>query len=114
MGGALNFGELLDSAGLELLPVFATSLAIGLLIGLERERNPYARAGLRTIALTTLFGTLIALLAKVTATPWLPAAGLLAVSAMIMALGGVPMFRQCTVPMAATGITAAIVCAFLP
>jgi len=80
----LNFGELLDSAGLELLPVFATSLAIGLLIELERERNPYAKAGLRTIALTTLFGTLIALLAEVTATPWLPAAGLLAVSAMII------------------------------
>lgn|SRR5208282_1029558 len=34
--------------------------------------------------------------------------------AMIMALGGVPMFRQCAVPMATTGITAAIVCAFLP
>ncbi len=81
----MNFGELLDTAGLELLPVFATSLAIGLLIGLERERNPYAKASLRTIALTTLFGTLIALLAEVTATPWLPAAGLLAVGAMIIA-----------------------------
>lgn len=81
----MNLSGLLDTAGLELLPVFATSLAIGLLIGLERERNPYAKAGLRTIALTTLFGTLTALLAEVTATPWLPAAGLLAVGAMIIA-----------------------------
>jgi len=33
------------------LPHFVTSLAIGLLIGLERERNPSSRAGLRTFAL---------------------------------------------------------------
>ncbi|HUO43604.1 MAG TPA: MgtC/SapB family protein [Burkholderiales bacterium] len=86
MGSTLNFGELFDNAGLDLLPAFATSLAIGLLIGLERERHPNAKAGLRTIALTSLFGTLTALLGAATATPWLPAAGLLAVGAMIVAV----------------------------
>ena len=34
----------LHSNGIEALPQFLTSLAIGLLIGLERERNPSAKA----------------------------------------------------------------------
>ena len=34
----------LASQGLERLPEFLTSLSIRLLIGLERERNPLARA----------------------------------------------------------------------
>jgi len=66
------------------LPQFLTSLAIGLLIGLERERNPSARAGLRTFALVALFGTLIALLAAKLDSPWLLVAGLLAVAGMII------------------------------
>ena len=45
---------------LEVLLRYATALAIGLLMGLERERNPAARAGLRTFALTALFGVLAA------------------------------------------------------
>ena len=36
------------------LPAFATSLAIGLLIGLQRARHPRARADLRTFALVAL------------------------------------------------------------
>jgi uncharacterized membrane protein (DUF4010 family) len=40
----------------------AASLGIGLLIGLERERNPSAKAGVRTFALVALLGTLTALL----------------------------------------------------
>jgi uncharacterized membrane protein (DUF4010 family) len=44
----------------ETLLAFAASLGIGLLIGLERERNPAARAGVRTFALVALFGTLAA------------------------------------------------------
>lgn len=71
--------------GIESLPLFLTSLAIGLLIGLERERNPSAKAGLRTFALVSLFGTLIALLAAKSNSPWLMIAGLLAVTAMIVA-----------------------------
>lgn len=67
------------------LPQFLTSLAIGLLIGLERERNPSAKAGLRTFALVAMFGTLSALLSTKLDTPWLLIAGLLAVAGMIIA-----------------------------
>ena len=73
------------SNGIETLPQFITSLAIGLLIGLERERNPSARAGLRTFALVAMFGTLSALLSTKLDTPWLLIAGLLAVAGMIIA-----------------------------
>jgi len=75
---------LLSNNGIEALPQFLTSLAIGLLIGLERERNPSAKAGLRTFALVSLFGTLIALLAEKSGSPWLMIAGLLAVTGMIV------------------------------
>jgi uncharacterized membrane protein (DUF4010 family) len=54
--------ELLESEGLGALPAFLTSLAIGLLVGVERERTPTAKAGLRTFALVALFGTLAGLL----------------------------------------------------
>ncbi len=77
--------SLLQGNGIEALPQFLTSLAIGLLIGLERERNPSAKAGLRTFALVSLFGTLIALLADKSGMPWLLIGGLLAVAAMIIA-----------------------------
>ena len=40
----------LQGTELERLPAFAISLAIGLLIGLERERHPDTNAGLRTFA----------------------------------------------------------------
>lgn len=65
------------------LPHFLTSLAIGLLIGLERERNPGARAGLRTFALIALFGTLTAMLSE-KASPWLLLGGLLIVGLMMV------------------------------
>lgn len=77
--------NLLHGNGIETLPQFLTSLAIGLLIGLERERNPSAKAGLRTFALVAVFGTLIALLATQLDSPWLLIAGLLAVAGMITA-----------------------------
>jgi uncharacterized membrane protein (DUF4010 family) len=64
---------------------FMTSLAIGLPLGLERQRNPIAKAGLRTCALAALFGTVCGLLAQTTATPWMMAAGLLVTGAMIIA-----------------------------
>ncbi|MDP1682456.1 MAG: MgtC/SapB family protein, partial [Burkholderiales bacterium] len=63
---------------------FATSLALGLLIGLERERNPNAKAGLRTFALTALLGTLAALLADKTGSPWFLAAALVGVAGFIL------------------------------
>ena len=75
----------LQNNGIELLPRFLTSIAIGLLIGLERERNPSAKAGLRTFALVALFGTLMGMLADEQGTPWLVVAGLCAVALTIIA-----------------------------
>ncbi len=75
---------LLQGNDIETLLQFLTSLAIGLLIGLERERNPSAKAGLRTFALVSLFGTLVAMLADKGESPWLLVAGLLAVAGMII------------------------------
>ena len=66
------------------LQAFMTSLAIGLLIGLERERRSSAKAGLRTFALVALLGTLSSLLAEKTGSGWILAAGLLSVGAMII------------------------------
>ena len=74
----------LDGPNIEHLATFATSLALGFLIGLERERNPAARAGVRTFALTALFGTLSALLAAQAGSPWILAAALLAVATFII------------------------------
>jgi uncharacterized membrane protein (DUF4010 family) len=83
---------LFEGAGLEPLASFLTSLGIGLLIGLERERSPAAKAGLRTFALVAMLGTLAAFVSERAASPWLLAAGLLAVGAMIIAayLQGTP------------------------
>ena len=67
------------------LPHFLTSLAIGLLIGLERERSPGSRAGLRTFALVALFGTLAAMLSEEANMPWLLLGGLLIVGLMTIA-----------------------------
>jgi uncharacterized membrane protein YhiD involved in acid resistance len=64
-------------AELASLPRYVVALAIGLLMGLERERNPAAKAGLRTFALTALFGVLTAHLATELANAlWLIAVGL--------------------------------------
>lgn len=76
---------LIQGNSVEALPQFLTSLAIGLLIGLERERNPSAKAGLRTFALVAVFGTLAALLSDRLNTPWMLVAGLVAVAGMIVA-----------------------------
>lgn len=67
------------------LQAFMTSMAIGLLIGLERERRSSAKAGLRTFALVALLGTLSGLLAEKTGSGWILSAGLLSVGAMIIA-----------------------------
>ena len=64
---------------------FLTSLAIGLLIGLERERSPAARAGLRTFSLVALAGTLGALLSEKTGAPWMLGAGLMIMGGMMVA-----------------------------
>ena len=71
--------------GLNVLPRYAVAIALGLLMGLERERNPAALAGLRTFALTALFGTLAAHLAAISTQPWLIATGLLLTGGMMIA-----------------------------
>jgi len=78
----INF---LQGNNVEALPQFLTSLSIGLLIGLERERNPSAKAGLRTFALVAVLGTLMALLSDKLGSPWLVIAGLLAIAGTIIA-----------------------------
>jgi uncharacterized membrane protein (DUF4010 family) len=75
----------LQATALEPLPAFLTSLALGLLIGLERERNPSSKAGLRTFALVALLGTLAGLIAEKTGSPWILAAGLILVGLMMIA-----------------------------
>ena len=70
---------------MEHLYAFATSLAIGLLIGLERERSVAAKAGLRTFALVALLGTICAMLSAHSGTAWPLAAGFLAVALLIVA-----------------------------
>lgn len=72
-------------AELSALPRYIAALAIGLLMGLERERNPAAKAGLRTFALTALLGVLAAHLATELGVPWLIVAGLVLVGAMMIA-----------------------------
>jgi uncharacterized membrane protein (DUF4010 family) len=61
-----------------------TSLAIGLLIGLERERHPEAKAGVRTFALVALLGSFCAMLDGPGDSRWLQAAGLLATAGSIL------------------------------
>ena len=77
--------DFLQGGGLEHLPRFMTSLAVGLLIGLERERSPAAKAGLRTFALVAMFGTVAAMLSEKMVTPWVLTGGLLVVGLMIIA-----------------------------
>lgn len=67
------------------LKALAIALGIGLLIGLERERVPSARAGLRTFGLVALLGALTAMLGERLQTVALLVAALLAVGAMMVA-----------------------------
>lgn len=69
----------------ETLIALGASLGTGLLIGLERERNPAAKAGVRTFALLALLGTLAALIGARTQSVWLVPIGLAAVAAMLVA-----------------------------
>jgi uncharacterized membrane protein (DUF4010 family) len=75
----------LQGHGIEALPQFLTSFAIGLLIGLERERNPSAKAGLRTFALVAVLGTLLSMLSEKLVSPWLVITGLVIVGGTIIA-----------------------------
>ena len=67
------------------LPGYLIALAIGLLVGLERERKPSAKAGLRTCALVSLTGAVAAALAQTFSAPSILAVGLGAIAFMIVA-----------------------------
>lgn len=76
----------MDMELLETLRTFVTSLAIGLMMGLERERKGGTNAGLRTFGLVGLAGTATALLAVQAGAVWLlPAVALGLVAMMISA-----------------------------
>jgi uncharacterized membrane protein (DUF4010 family) len=64
------------NATLDHAMTFAVSAAIGLLVGIERERKPTAKAGLRTFALIAVLGTACALLAETLGSPAIVAVGL--------------------------------------
>lgn len=73
-------------SGIEHLQLFATSLGIGLLIGLERERQQDIKAGLRTFALVAVLGCISGLLTERIASTWIIAAGLFSIAAMMTAV----------------------------
>lgn len=82
----MNFS--LESLGIQTLPevnAFLTALAIGLLMGMERERNVTAKAGLRTFALVALLAVALALIGERAQATWLSAAGLLLVGLTMIA-----------------------------
>ncbi len=70
---------------LALVITYAVSAALGLLVGLERERKPDTKAGVRTFTLIAVLGTLAAQLAELSGGPWMIAAALLAVAAALIA-----------------------------
>jgi len=72
-------------ADFSILPRYLVAVALGLLMGLDRERNPSAKAGLRTFALTALFGVLASHIADMTDSPWMIVAGLILTGGMIVA-----------------------------
>lgn len=76
---------LFNQQGIEYLPKFAVALAIGLLIGTERELSPSSKAGIRTFALVTLFGTLSGLIAEASDSGWIIGAGALLTGMMMIA-----------------------------
>lgn len=72
-------------ATLTLVVSFGLSAGIGLLVGLERERKPSTKAGVRTFALIAVMGSLAALLTDATASAWALGAGALCVTGALVA-----------------------------
>ncbi len=71
------------NATLSIAIAFATSAAIGLLVGLERERNPLAKAGLRTFTLIAVLGSLTALIGETVGSAWIVVGGFAATAAVL-------------------------------
>lgn len=70
---------------LHLVASFVVSAALGLLVGLERERKPETKAGVRTFTLIAVLGSIAALLSDATGSAWLIAVLALAVAATLIA-----------------------------
>jgi uncharacterized membrane protein (DUF4010 family) len=83
MTGFYN-GFMFEPAAYPNVQAFAISIGIGLLIGLERERKPDIKAGLRTFALTAMLGCLAAMLAEKSDNGWIVAVGLLMTGVMMI------------------------------
>ena len=75
----------------ELLKILGVSLGLGLLVGLQREYDQHKMAGIRTFTLVTLFGSVMALLARQYQAGVIIAAGLLG---LVMLAAVVNYFRQ--------------------
>jgi len=73
----------------EALPKLATAAALGILVGLQRERAQVQVAALRTFTLIPVLGCLLALLAAPVGM-WLPGVGLVAILALFI-LGNLQM-----------------------
>ena len=87
---------------------FGLSLAVGLLIGLERERRPEAKAGVRTFPLIAMLGTASALLAEQLASPWIIAVTISLVGASLIVAYAVD--RTSSADAGTTTVVAALVC----
>ncbi len=68
----------------EMIMILATSLGLGLLVGLQREFTAHKVAGIRTFSLITLAGTVFAFFAQQTGSYWLLAAGAIGLVAILV------------------------------
>ena len=66
------------------IQILATSLGLGLLVGLQREYTAHKVAGIRTFSLITLTGTVLAMLGQQTGSYWLLAAGAIGLVAILV------------------------------
>jgi len=64
MQDMLNSFFALEGTQFQSLPLFLTSLGIGLLLGIERERVSNTPAGIRTFMLTSFFATALGLVGQ--------------------------------------------------
>ena len=65
---------------------FATSVGLGLLLGMERQKNAEHKAGVRTFTLVALFGTTTAFMSQLLNAHWLIGLGLLLTGIAVLGL----------------------------
>jgi uncharacterized membrane protein (DUF4010 family) len=90
---------------LEVFQVIGLSLGLGLLVGLQREHAESQIGGIRTFALVTLLGTVVALLGDAYG-GWLIAIGALAVAVLLYVANLAKMRRGVTEPGLTTEVAA--------